>query len=117
MSVSLVERDDQQWVYSHVGVKVSHYRRSRGLTQKDLAEEVGLTRASIANIESGRQKIMLHTLFHIAFILDVTPLEFLPPPRTKHATTDQIDVHRLLEGRSKPEQNFVRRAVAQVERR
>ena len=47
-------------------------------TQEKLANAVGLTRSSIANIESGNQKILLHQIFDFAEALGVTPQVLLP---------------------------------------
>jgi transcriptional regulator with XRE-family HTH domain len=109
--------DDQNRIYAQIGSKVFDCRKLRGLTQKDLAERVALTRASIANIESGRQKVMLHTLYQIADILGVQPSELLPPLQVRSSVDKPIDVQRLIEGRSQPEQNFIRRALQQAEKR
>jgi transcriptional regulator with XRE-family HTH domain len=49
-----------------------------GLTQEALASQVSLTRTSITNIEKGRQKFLLHTLFDIASALGVPPGTRLP---------------------------------------
>jgi transcriptional regulator with XRE-family HTH domain len=41
---------------------------------------VGLTRASLANIESGRQKLMLHQIYKLATALKVDSITDLVPP-------------------------------------
>jgi len=48
------------------------------MSQATLAREVLLTRASISNIEKGRQKILVHTLLQIASALKVTLQELVP---------------------------------------
>ena len=42
------------------------------------AEEVGLTRTSIVNIEQGRQKVMIHTLYQLADVFGVPVTSLLP---------------------------------------
>jgi len=42
----------------------------------------GLTRASIANIEKGRQRVFLHQLYHFANFLKVDMRELLPEAET-----------------------------------
>ena len=66
-------------LYSAIGQLVRAARRHAGLTQDVVAGRVGLTRASINNIEHGRQKILVHTLFDLADALGVAPAALLPP--------------------------------------
>jgi transcriptional regulator with XRE-family HTH domain len=46
-------------VYRLLGAKIEQMRTILGWTQKELADKVGLTRCSITNIESGRQRLLL----------------------------------------------------------
>ena len=68
-------------LYSHVGKSIKKFRKVKKVSQGKLAEQVGLTRASITNIERGRQNVTLDTLWHIATILDVGIIELLPKPQ------------------------------------
>ena len=65
-------------LYCRVGARIREIRESRGLTQKELASRISLTRTSIANIETGRQKIQLHTLYEIAAALNIELSTLLP---------------------------------------
>lgn len=56
-----------------IGGGIAAVRRMRGLRQEDLAEAVGVTRSSIANIEAGRQDTTVTTLLAIASTLGVGP--------------------------------------------
>ena len=47
-------------LYGLVGVELRKRRIGRRLKQEDLAFRVGMSRASVANIEGGRQTISLH---------------------------------------------------------
>jgi len=53
-------------------------RKKIDFTQDDLAQRVNLTRTSITNIERGRQKFQIHTLFDIARALEVSPTALIP---------------------------------------
>ncbi len=64
-------------VYAEIGTLLMCHRHSEGLSQDDAAHVLGLSRASIANIEVGRQRIMLHTLVMIAALLKVEPGKLL----------------------------------------
>lgn len=64
--------------YKQVGARVRELRGAK-LTQEELAKASGLSRASIVNIEAGRQKLLLHNLFGISKALGVSPTEFIGP--------------------------------------
>ena len=59
--------------FRELGMTISYYRKLKGLTQADLAQNVGLSRTHISNIEAPQVKtsISLESLFDIADALDV----------------------------------------------
>lgn len=65
-------------LYLALGKNVQHYRRAAKMTQAELARELGLTRPSIANIEVGRQRILLHHVFVLANALRVSVDDLCP---------------------------------------
>lgn len=71
---------EAQAFYSSLGRRLQDFRKARHLTQ----EQVGalltppLTRASIANIEAGKQGVLAHTLVQLAQALDTTVNDLLP---------------------------------------
>ncbi len=92
-------------IYSQLGEIIRTKREMSGFTQDDLAARVGLTRTSITNIEKGRQRIQLHTLYAIADVVKASPCELLPPVET--SPHPEIDV-RLPEGLQPKERVWVR---------
>ena len=62
-----------------IGLKIAYCRKLRGLTQEELAEQVGLTPAFIGHLEAPiiPKVLSLDTLFDIASALDVNPQKFL----------------------------------------
>lgn len=60
--------DADRWngLYKYIGEQLARVRHSAGLTQEALAEAVGLTRVSIANIEAGRQRTSVWNLYKLA---------------------------------------------------
>ena len=64
--------------YRWVGAAVASRRKEKKLTQTELAEMLGLSRASIANIEKGRQCPPLFNIWTIAENWDVKPEDLLP---------------------------------------
>lgn len=65
-------------LYSKLGELVRAHRERLGRTQLAVAEATGLSRASIANIEKGRQRILLHQLYALAAALELKPTTLLP---------------------------------------
>jgi transcriptional regulator with XRE-family HTH domain len=48
------------------------------ISQEVLADKTGLSRAAIANIERGRQQILVHVLYKIAKALNISPSDLIP---------------------------------------
>ena len=62
--------DSPSTVDRALGAAIRAARFSRGLTQRDLAEHLGMTRATLASYETGRRKIAAETLIQIARLCD-----------------------------------------------
>lgn len=60
-----------------VGHKVALTRNILGWSQEKLADKVGLSRASIANIEGGRQRVDLDGVETFCIAFGITPHHFM----------------------------------------
>ena len=62
-----------------MGLRIAYYRKLRGLTQEQLAEQIDRTPAFIGHVEAPNIKkaVSLDTLFQIATVLDVPVYKFL----------------------------------------
>lgn len=60
-----------------LGARVRMIRETLGISQDDLAKRVGLKRASVANIEVGRQRFLLDCVERFARALGTTPKHLL----------------------------------------
>jgi transcriptional regulator with XRE-family HTH domain len=65
-------------IYEAFGAQVRQRRTAMRLTQLELAALIKLTRGSVANIEAGRQSVLLHQFLDLATALGVTPDKLLP---------------------------------------
>ena len=65
--------------YKMIGLKVAYYRKIRGMTQEQLAEQMGVGTSFIGQIEAVNiaKAISLDTLFRISKALDIPPHKFL----------------------------------------
>lgn len=65
-------------LYVQIGEAICRQRKALKRSQRLLAEAVGLSRASIVNIERGRHRIQIHVLYEIAAALGVDAHTLLP---------------------------------------
>jgi transcriptional regulator with XRE-family HTH domain len=66
-------------IYRHIGGVIRARRKTfkPRWTQEKLAKHIGISRASLANIETGRQSVLVHQLYVFAEALDLSPSDFL----------------------------------------
>ncbi len=85
-----------EWsIYIALGEAVATRRKKLGLTQTDIAANVGLSRASVANIECGRQKVLLHHVYLLAQALKLPSIMSLIPNALLRADTGiDLDISR-----------------------
>ncbi len=99
-------------LYKAFGSAVSTRRKALGLTQAELAGKVKLSRASIANIESGRQNILLHHVYSLAAALDFTKVAELLPPMPQKPLGEGLKM--TLSNQELSKQTLSQHAEAQV---
>lgn len=58
-------------IYRVLGQAVTALRHKAGITQQQLADAIGISRASIANIERGEQRVFLDQVVSIASFFDL----------------------------------------------
>lgn len=83
--------------YDALGRRIYHLRKKRGLTQEQLGARLlpQVTRASIANVESGKQRVLAHSVAQLADALEVTADELL----REKATPADAGLKREVESR------------------
>jgi transcriptional regulator with XRE-family HTH domain len=67
-------------IYKQIGGTIRALRRRADQAQEALAAQLGISRATLANIETGRQRILVHQLYSIAQVLGVKVGDMLPSP-------------------------------------
>ncbi|MFL5560842.1 MAG: helix-turn-helix domain-containing protein [Gemmatimonadaceae bacterium] len=65
-------------LYRAVGLRIRERRDALGMTQETLANDAGISRSSLANLERGRQQIPLHVVLALAESLNVEMAALLP---------------------------------------
>ncbi|MGA9240536.1 MAG: helix-turn-helix transcriptional regulator [Silvibacterium sp.] len=89
-------------LYAEVGRKLRQARVTQGLSQEKLAQQLGISRASVVNVEAGRQRAPLHLLWQFSETL-ATDLNLLIPrrgelsPTAKESALDPAMVKQIRE--------------------
>lgn len=96
--------------YRQLGARIRKLRNQRKLSQDGLAKLVDLSRASLTNIERGRQHPSLYTFCGIVEHLKVEISELLP---SSAAITGPCDLRTLADGqvRGDDELTFIETAI------
>lgn len=96
--------------YADLGRRVRSHRLKKHFTQQQLGSSLDprTTRASIANIEAGKQRVLAHTLAQLAYVLEVSVSELLPPP--SHARPEIVR-QELMESLTLPDKRVLQRVV------
>lgn len=68
-----------------VGQKIRQIRKSRRLTQADLAGRIGVTQSDLSRMENGEYKVGLDTLFRILQVFELSMSRFFEEPAAEAA--------------------------------
>lgn len=89
-------------VYKTIGAIIRGRRRRLEWPQQILAARLGMSRATLANIETGRQRVLVHQLYSFAEALQLKPSDLLPPATDGQPAADMMKL--LIQGEVNPEQ-------------
>lgn len=80
-------------VNKYVGAQIQKFRKLRGLTQDQLAEQLNTTRQTISRYESGTRKTDQDVLFELSKILNKPINSFFPEQEEKESSTELLAAH------------------------
>lgn len=66
---------DLNVMYAFLGAYLRKVRQSRGVTQEQLAREIGVSRMTVTNIELGKHNVFFHTVMQMCLAIGVDPAE------------------------------------------
>ena len=89
-------------IYPLIGEAIKSRRKHLSLTQDKLAAALQISRASLANIEAGRQKVLVHHLYDIADALQLDIKDLLVElPKVPAPTEQDVPLPPGLDDRQK----------------
>lgn len=59
--------------YKQLGLNIAYYRKSKGLSQIQLAEKINISRTHMSRIETADCAVSLDVVFNICDVLGITP--------------------------------------------
>ena len=74
-----------------IGKRIARLRKENGLTQKELAEKVGISRSIISDYEIGRIRLYDDVIIRVALALKVTTDEILGLKETQNLNIGNIN--------------------------
>lgn len=77
-SISTMTESDKERLHRVIGENIRFARERANLKQEAFADRIGLSRASVINIEKGRQAPPLYLIWEISRILEVPVQDFFP---------------------------------------
>lgn len=84
-------------IYKQIGSLIYKIRKDLNMTQEALAQKIELTRASVTQIENGRQKLPIFQLYKIADIFGISIYELLPDNKkvSNEGKLDKLSLKRI----------------------
>ena len=99
-------------IYKIIGNRLKEYREKAKDTQEDIADHLGFSRASVANYESGKQRISVAELYRLAEYFHVELNDLLPSlkeMKTKFSPDNILDqAENLKEEERKELKEFIK---------
>lgn len=83
--------------YYKIGQKIRKIRKAHGLSQEELAENVGISTTHMSHIETGNTKLSLPVFVDIANALEVRTDDLLDNPSTATTSTALNEIATVLE--------------------
>ncbi len=91
----MLDREQQTIFYEKIGEKIKEIRRLKEINQEALANTLGISRVSLVNIETGKQRIPLHVLLDICESLNVTMNELVPQNVNADHSIDRSIINKI----------------------
>ena len=78
-----------------IGQRIKHYRNEKGLSQEELANQIGTTAKHISKIENGAKALSLEFLIIFANALDTTANDLLGDNLTHSSPEADKELHEI----------------------
>lgn len=83
--------------YYEIGERIRRFRKARGLTQNELAEQLGISTIHLSHIETGSTKLSLSVFVKISEVLKIQTDELLHDAPEVNTTALRNELINILE--------------------
>ena len=73
-----MQKDERERIDRQLGIRLREMRLVAGMTQSDVAEQLGVSAQQVQKYETGRNRISVSRLLALATALQVTPQQLIP---------------------------------------
>lgn len=101
-------------IYRDFGRKLANLRMEASLTQAELARKIGMSRASLANIERGEQRVYLHQVLSVLSALGHSKLADLLPANSPPLLNPKANVTVSGDKLSKSQERAIKELVSSI---
>ena len=92
------------------GLRLARFRKAAGLSQKELADRIGVAQPIISRYEKGQRKLYDDMLIELAGVLDITPNDILGIASSKNRDAEAASLSKRMVTRLKKIEQLPRRA-------
>lgn len=79
-------------IAKYIGLKIKEYRESKKIKQEELGELLGLSRISILNMEAGKHRASVDTIFYLCGIFKCKVGDLFPPIKTVKIVFEEKEI-------------------------
>jgi len=93
MNIDKLENEEHNFIDARIGKKIRQFRLTRGFTQSELAEKIGISYQQIQKYENGTNHILVCRLYDLAQALSIDIINFFTdiPVKTEDPHIDSSD--------------------------
>ncbi len=92
------------------GLRLARFRKAAGLSQKELADRIGVAQPIISRYEKGQRKLYDDMLAELAAVLEITPNDILGIASSKTRDAEAASLSKRMVTRLKKIEQLPRRA-------
>ena len=92
------------------GLRLARFRKAAGLSQKELADRIGVAQPIISRYEKGQRKLYDDMLAELAAVLEITPNDILGITSSKTRDAEAASLSKRMVNRLKKIEQLPRRA-------